>query len=232
VIKRIGLHVVVLALLSQTALAAERPVLKTEQDRLSYAIGLEVARNFKKNDVQFDPNMVVNGMNDGLSGERPLLNEKEFRRIIGDFQNTVRQKMVANRQAQTFENRKRAAQFLDSNKSKEGVQVLASGIQYKVLNAGTGPRPGEADSVVFNFRGTLLDGTQFDGTEPGKPANVKLYDLFNGFKAVLTQMPVGSHWIAWIPPHLGYGERGVGNDVGPNELLVMDIELISTKPRE
>ena len=101
-IKRIGLHVVVLALLSQTAFAAERPVLKTEQDRLSYAIGLEVARNFKKNDVQFDPNMVVNGMNDGLSGERPLLNEKEFRRIIGDFQNTVRQKMVANRQAQAM----------------------------------------------------------------------------------------------------------------------------------
>ncbi len=231
-IKHIGLQVVVLALLAQTALAAERPVLKTEQDRLSYAIGLEVARNFKKNDVQFDPNMVVNGMNDGLSGERPLLNEKEFRRIIGDFQNTVRQKMVANRQAQVFENRKRAALFLDTNKSKEGVQVLASGIQYKVLGAGTGPRPGEADSVVFNFRGTLLDGTQFDGTEPGKPANVKLYDLFNGFKAVLTQMPAGSHWIAWIPPHLGYGERGVGNDVGPNELLVMDIELISTKARE
>ena len=232
VIRTIGFRIAVLALLTQTALAAERVELRTDKDRLSYAIGLEVARNFKKNDVQFDPNMVVNGMNDGLSGDRPLLNEKEFRRIIGDFQSTVRQKMVANRQAQTFENRKRAALFLANNKSQEGVQVLGSGIQYKVLSAGTGPKPGEADSVVFNFRGTLLDGTQFDGTEPGKPANVKLYELFNGFNAVLKQMPVGSHWMAWIPPHLGYGERGVGNDVGPNELLVMDIELIATKPRE
>lgn len=231
-LKLCGLRVLLLALLAQGALAAERAELRTEKDRLSYAIGLEVARNFKKNDVQFDPAQVVNGMNDGLSGERPLLGEKEFRRIIGDFQNTVRQKMVANRQAQTFENRKRAALFLEANKSKEGVQVMGNGIQYKVLSAGNGVRPGDADTVVFNYRGTLLDGTQFDGTDPGKPATVKLFDLFNGFKAALKAMPVGSRWQVWIPPHMGYGERGVGNDVGPNELLVMDIELLAVRPRE
>lgn len=226
------MSVLLLAVLAQGAMAAERVELRTDKDRLSYAIGLEVARNFKKNAVEFDPNQVVNGMNDGLSGERPLLNEKEFRRIIGDFQNTIRQKMVANRQAQIFENRKRAALFLEENKSQEGVQVLGSGIQYKVLTPGTGPKPNDSDSVVFNYRGTLLDGSQFDGTEPGKPGKVKLFDLFNGFKAVVKAMPVGSRWRAWIPPHMGYGERGVGNDVGPNELLVMDIELVSITPRE
>jgi FKBP-type peptidyl-prolyl cis-trans isomerase len=220
----------VLALMATAAQAADRPELKTEKDKYSYSIGLEVSRNFKKNGLEFDPALVIQGMNDGLSGERPLLTEKEFRKVMGDFQNAVRQRMVANRQAQTFENRKRATLFLEENKGKEGVNLMANGIQYKVLKAGTGPKPADADSVVFQYRGSLLDGTQFDGTDLGKPGTAKLVDLLNGFRAVVRQMPVGSHWLAWIPPHLGYGDRGVGNDVGPNELLVFDVELLGVRP--
>ncbi len=212
------------------AQAADRPELRTEKDKISYSIGLEVARNFKKNGIEFDPNLVMQGMNDGLSTERPLLSEKEFRKVMGDFQTQVRQRMSANRQMLTIENRKRAEAFLQENKVKPGVLALPNGLQYKIIKAGDGPRPADVDSVIIHYRGMLLDGTQFDGTEAGKPGTIKLVELFNGFKAALKQMPVGSRWQVWIPPHLAYAERGVGSDIGPNELLVYDIELVGLRP--
>ena len=220
----------VMALLAASAQAADRPELKSEKDRVSYSIGLEVARNFKKNSVDFDPAMVMQGMSDGVAGERPLLSEKEFRKVIGDFQTQVRQKMAANMRALTVENRKRAEEFLQSNKTKDGVTTLAGGLQYKVMQAGQGALPLESDSVVINYRGMLLDGTQFDATTANRPGTVKLFDLFNGFRAAIKNMSVGSHWTVWIPPQLGYGERGVGSDIGPNELLVYDIELVGIAP--
>ena len=216
------------ALFSSVVLAAEpAPALTTQNDRISYSMGLEVARNFKKNDIDFDPALVLRGMQDGISGERPLLSEKEFRRVLGDFQNTVRQKVLANRQMLTIENRKKAEAFLQTNKSKDGVQAMLNGIQYQVITQGNGPKPSPADTVRMNYRGTLLDGREFDATEPGRPGTSQLVDLFNGLKLVLQQMPAGSRWKVWIPPQLGYGERGVGSDVGPNELLVYDLELLS-----
>jgi FKBP-type peptidyl-prolyl cis-trans isomerase FklB len=220
----------VIATLAASAQAADRPELKSEKDRLSYSIGLEVARNFKKNSVDFDPSMVMLGMSDGVAGERPLLSEKDFRKVIGEFQNQVRQKMAANARVLTADNRKKAEEFLQANKTKDGVTSLAGGLQYKVLKAGQGALPSESDSVVINYRGMLLDGTQFDATDAGKPGTVKLFDLFNGFRAAVKNMPVGSRWTVWIPPQLGYGERGVGSDVGPNELLVYDIELVGIAP--
>ena len=220
----------VIATLAASAQAADRPELKSEKDRVSYSIGLEVARNFKKNSVDFDPSMVMLGMSDGVAGERPLLSEKDFRKVIGEFQNQVRQKMAANMRVLTTENRKKAEDFLQANKTKDGVNTLAGGLQYKVLQAGQGAMPSESDSVVINYRGMLLDGTQFDATDAGKPGTVKLIDLFNGLRAAIKHMPVGSHWSVWIPPQLGYGERGVGSDVGPNELLVYDLELVGIAP--
>ena len=220
----------VIATLAASAQAADRPELKSEKDRVSYSIGLEVARNFKKNSVDFDPSMVMLGMSDGVAGERPLLSEKDFRKVIGEFQNQVRQKMAANMRVLTTENRKKAEDFLQANKTKDGVNTLAGGLQYKVLQAGQGAMPSESDSVVINYRGMLLDGTQFDATDAGKPGTVKLFDLFNGLRAAIKHMPVGSHWSVWIPPQLGYGERGVGSDVGPNELLVYDLELVGIAP--
>ncbi len=219
-----------IALLATAATAAERAELRSEKDRVSYSIGLEVARNFKKNSVDFDPAMVMLGMSDGVAGERPLLSEKDFRKVIGEFQNQVRQKMAANARVLSADNRKKAEDFLQNNKSHEGVISLAGGLQYKVLQAGQGSLPLESDSVVINYRGTLLDGTQFDATDAGKPGTIKLFDLFNGLRAGIRHMPVGSHWTLWIPPGMAYGERGVGSDIGPNELLVYDIELVGIAP--
>ena len=203
-----------------------------EQDKLSYSIGMEVARNFKKGDVPLDPDMVMRGMKDGLAGDRPQLSEKEFRKVIGEFQLQMRQRTAANVRMLTAENRKIAEEFLLSNKSREGVQSLSGGLQYKVLLAGQGAMPLDSDAVQINYRGTLLDGTQFDGTEPGKPGTAKLYDLFNGLRAGIKHMGVGSHWTLWIPPQMAYGERGVGSDIGPNALLVYDIELVGIAPAQ
>ncbi len=220
---------VAMAMMTMSAHADERQELR-EQDKLSYSIGLEVARNFKRNESQFEPAMVLRGMQDGLSGERPQLSEKEFRKVIAEFQNQVRQRMASNTRVLTVENRKKAEEFLQNNKAKEGVLMLAGGVQYKVLRAGQGAQPQDADGVQIKYRGTLLNGTQFDGTEGDRPGTAKLYDLFNGLRAGIKQMKVGSHWTLWIPPQMAYGERGVGSDIGPNELLVYDMELVGLVP--
>ena len=225
------LTLVAWAALALPAHAAQDPEL-LEQDKLSYSIGMEVARNFKKGDLPLDPDMVMRGMKDGLAGDRPQLSEKEFRKVIGEFQLQARQRTAANVRMLTAENRKQAEEFLLANKSREGVQSLAGGLQYKVLQEGQGATPLDSDAVQINYRGALLDGTQFDATEPGKPGTAKLYDLFNGLRAGIKQMKVGAHWKLWIPPQMAYGERGVGSDIGPNALLVYDIELVGIAPAQ
>jgi FKBP-type peptidyl-prolyl cis-trans isomerase FklB len=204
--------------------------LPTDKDKISYAIGLDVARNFRKNNIDFDPDLVVKGLRDGLSGERPLLKEKELRMVLNEFQNSVRQRMSLNQRLLSADNRKKALAFLEANRSQPGVQTLLGGIQYKVLRAAEGPRAGDLDAVQLNFRGTLLDGSEFDATDPGKPGTMQLVQAFNGMKTTLKAMPEGSRWQVWIPPQLGYGERGVGTEVGPNELLVFEIEVLRVIP--
>ena len=215
-------------LAAQSAGAAQP---KDDKERLSYSIGLEVARNFKRNAVEVDPNMVLQGLSDGLGGAQSAVSEKEFKKIIQDFQSTVRQRMVASRQVLTVDNRRKAEAFLLQNKSQSDVREVGNGVQYRVLKEGGGKRTADADTVTLAYRGSLLDGTQFDATEPGRPGTIRLTELGNGLKSAIRSMAVGAHWQVWIPPQLGYGERGVGNDVGPNELLVYDIELLaSTSP--
>ena len=199
-----------------------------DKERLSYSIGLEVARNFKRNAVEVDTNMVMQGLNDGLGDKAPAISEKEFKQIIQDFQATVRQRMAANRQVQVVENRKRAMAFLAKNKGQDGVQELGNGVQFKVLKEGAGRKPADVDTVTIAYRGSLIDGSVFDSTEAGRPGRIRLTELSNGLRSALKLMPVGAHWQVWIPPPLGFGERGVGNDVGPNELLIYDIELLDT----
>ena len=220
---------VAMAMVASSVHADERQELRA-QDKLSYSIGLEVARNFKKNESQFDPDMVLRGMQDGLAGERPQLSEKEFRKVIAEFQNQMRQRIASNSRVLAADNRKKAEEFLQNNKSKDGVRMLAGGVQYKVLQAGQGAQPLDSDGVQIKYRGTLLSGIQFDGTEGDRPGTAKLYDLFNGLRAGIKQMNVGSHWTLWIPPQMAYGERGVGSDIGPNELLVYDLELVGLVP--
>jgi FKBP-type peptidyl-prolyl cis-trans isomerase FklB len=211
--------------------AAQTTALKNDKEKLSYSIGLEVARNFKRNAVEVDPSLVLQGLNDGLSGAQPAVSEKEFKKIIQDFQSSVRQRMVASRQVLTVDNFRKAEAFLLQNKTQDGVREVGNGVQYRVLKDGDGRQPDAVDSVTIAYRGSLLDGSVFDSTETGRPGTTRLVDLGIGLRSAIKTMKVGSRWQVWVPPHLGYGERGVGNDVGPNELLIYDIELLkSTSP--
>jgi len=133
---------------------------------------------------------------------------------------------VANHQEKSIQNRKKAEEFLATNGKKSNVVTLPSGVQYKILNTGDGQKPMESDVVSVNYRGTLLDGTEFDASLPNKPAHLKLAQLIAGWKEALRLMPVGSKWQLFIPAKYAYGERGAGADIGPNELLVFEVELL------
>lgn len=207
----------------------EAPVLKTQKEVLSYGIGVNIAKSFKKNEVEFDHDLLMRGLKDAFSGEKLLVPEKELRKAMNAFQGELRRKEAAAHREAAVENKAKGDAFLAENKAKGGVVALASGVQYKILKEGDGRKPTDADMVECNYRGALLDGTEFDGTEPGKPATLKVAQLIAGWKETLKLMPEGSKWQIFIPPQQAYGHRGVGSDIGPNETLVFEVELLAVK---
>lgn len=209
--------------------AAETPLLKTPKDMINYSAGVEVVRNYKKQGVELDLELMIKGMKDAYSGEKLLLSEKEIRKSMNSLLAEVRQKQTENRRVAAEDNRTKGTAFLAENKKKEGVVTLASGVQYKIIKSGNGKKPLDTDMVECNYRGTLLDGTEFDASEPGKPATLKVAQLIAGWKEVIKLMPVGSTWQIVIPSQLAYGTRGVGRDIGPNETLLFEAELLAIK---
>lgn len=221
--------VVVFGLAATQANGEEAPVLKTQKEMQSYGIGVNIAKSFKKNEVEFDLEFLIKGLRDGLSGEKLLMTEKDLRKVMNSFQGELRQKAAGMRRVAAIDNKAKGDAFLAGNKAKDGVVALASGVQYKILKEGGGRKPTDADMVECNYRGTLLDGTEFDGTDPGKPATLKISQLIAGWKEALKLMPEGSRWQIFIPPESAYGQRGVGSDIGPNETLVFEVELLAVK---
>ena len=217
-----------LGLLATQVAAAEPEVLKSEQDMVSYGIGMYMARSFKNDDISVDQELLLKGLHDGLNGTS-LLPDKSLRRVMNAFQAETRRKAAARHQQASAENQKKSARFVMENRAKEGVVTLASGLQYKVLKTGSGRKPREGDTVDCLYRGTLLDGTEFDSTEAQKPASLKLAQLIPGWREALQMMPEGSRWELYVPPQLAYGARGAGSDIGPNETLVFDLELVAVK---
>lgn len=199
--------------------------LKTDQQKRSYAIGANVARNIKLQDVKVDPALVSQGVLDELAGKSQLT-DAELGAIMQQLQGEVRQKMMAQQEKAGAENKKRGEAFLAENKKKDGVKVLPGGVQYKVITAGTGKKPTDADTVQCNYRGTLVDGKVFDASQPGKPVSFKVAQVIPGWQEALKQMPVGSKWQLVIPAAKAYGERGAGNAIGPNETLIFEVELV------
>lgn len=208
---------------------AQQPNLESPRDRVSYAIGVDMARNFRKQGIEIDVDLIARGLRDGLGGGPVLLSDKDLRRTMNEFQGDVRQRMAQNRRSAAEENKQRGTAFLEQNKSREGVVVLPSGLQYRVLKAGDGRKPVDSDIVVCNYAGRLLNGHEFDATEPGKPATLKLSALIGGWKEALKLMPTGSKWQLALPPQLAYGDRGAGSDIGPNETLLFEVELVAVK---
>jgi FKBP-type peptidyl-prolyl cis-trans isomerase FklB len=200
---------------------------KSNEEAISYAVGASVGRNFKKDGVTINKDVFVEGLNDALNSTQLKMTEKEFKSILSGFQVEMRRKMAANQSERNNKNKIKAHEFLTENGKKADVVTLASGVEYKVIKAGDGNKPIDSDIVEVNYRGTLLDGTEFDANAPGKPANLKLAQLIPGWKEAIKSMPVGSKWQLFIPAKSAYGERGVGNDIGPSEMLIFDVELVN-----
>lgn len=216
------------ALLAVQAGAEEASPLKTDQEMASYGIGMYMAKTFRKDGVEVDQALVMRGLRDGMAGTT-VVPDKTLRRVMGDFQAEVRRRVQANRQIAAADNQKTGAAFMAANGAKDGVVTLASGLEYKILKAGDGPKPTEDNTVDCLYRGTLLNGTEFDATEPGKPASLKVGQLIPGWKEALKLMPAGSKWEIVVPPQMAYGLRGAGSEIGPNETLVFEVELLAVK---
>jgi FKBP-type peptidyl-prolyl cis-trans isomerase len=195
-------------------------------DKASYAIGNNIGGGLRKQGVELNLDLFVQGLKEGLAGSEAKLTEDEMRTVLEQFQ-----KQVVD--AQTQRNKEAGDTFLAANKKKQGVKVTPSGLQYKIIKAGTGPKPKATDIIKAHYRGTLTDGTEFDNSakygQPGedaKPAVFAVNQVIPGWVEALQMMPVGSKWQLVVPPDLAYDAQGFGPDIGPNATLVFDIELV------
>src|SRR5712671_1788211 len=216
-----------------TAAKGTAPVaLKTQKEKFSYALGMNLGMSLKKQSVEVDPVILSQGLKAALAGGKALLSPEEAQATLMEVQNDLRKKQQEKMQVAGEANKKEGAAFLASNKTKEGVVTLPSGMQYKILKEGTGPKPTATDSVVCNYRGTLINGTEFDSSyKRGQPATFPVVGVIKGWTEALQLMPVGSKWQLVIPSSLAYGERGAGGDIGPNATLVFEVELMSIQEK-
>ena len=211
--------------------AAKSPdalVLKTQKDKISYALGMNFGTNLGRQFVDVDPTILLQGLKDGLAGSKSLLTEEEARALLTQLQEDLRKQQAEKAQHIGGTNKAEGEAFLAANKTKEGVVTLPSGLQYKILKQGAGPKPSASDSVVCNYRGTLIDGKEFDSSyKRGQPATFPVGGVIKGWTEALQLMPVGSKWQLFLPSDLAYGERGAGADIGPNATLIFEVELLS-----
>ena len=217
-----------------TTSKAAPPKLETDKQKASYAMGMNLAKNFQHDHVDLDPDLLVRGLKDTLAGGKTLMTEDDARAVLVQLQTSVREKQEQMRNEESAAAKQAGEQFLAANRSKEGVVELPSGLQYKILQQGTGPKPTADDTVVCNYRGTLINGQEFDSSyKRGEPATFPVNRVIKGWTEALQLMPVGSKWQLFIPSQLAYGERGAGNgDIPPNSTLVFEVELISIKDKQ
>jgi FKBP-type peptidyl-prolyl cis-trans isomerase FklB len=208
-------------------------VLKTEKDKTSYAIGMNIGKSVSKNSMDVDPAIVARGIKDALAGGKTLLTDDEAKAVMTTFQTEMRKKVEDKMQETAAANKKEGDAFLAANKGKAGVITLPSGLQYKIITEASGPKPTAQDTVECNYKGTLLDGTEFDSTAKhgGKPATFPVGGVIKGWTEALQLMPVGSKWQLFIPGDLAYGQRGAGGVIGPNATLVFEVELVSIQAK-
>ena len=208
-------------------------VLKTDKDKVSYALGMNLGNNLHRDSIDIDTAILLRALKDALAGGKTLLTDAEARAALMQLQTQVRNKQMEKMKVAGEENKKEGDAFLAANKAKEGVITLPSGLEYKVLTQGTGPKPTATDSVVCNYRGTLINGTEFDSSyKRGQPATFPVTGVIKGWTEALQLMPVGSKWQLFLPAELAYGERGPSPEIGPNSTLVFEVELLSIQAKE
>jgi FKBP-type peptidyl-prolyl cis-trans isomerase FklB len=216
--------------LGSWAQAQEPKGLKDQKEKLSYVIGVDIGKALEKQGVQIDPEIVAKGLKDGFSGGKLLMNDQEIQETMTAFQKEMRVKQEAALKQAGEKNKKEGEAFLTENKTKEGVKTLPSGLQYKVIKAGSGKKPKATDTVVTHYKGTLLDGTEFDSSyRRNQPATFKVNGVIRGWTEALQLMEEGAKWILYVPSALAYGERGAGGQIGPNATLIFEVELVSVQ---
>ncbi len=198
--------------------------LKSDKEKFSYAVGVQIALSLRHDGPHFDVDALTQAIEDVLAGAPLRLSPEEMQQAFNAFQARRQEE----RRQLAAENARKGKAFLAANGKKSGVVTLPSGLQYQVIKEGKGEKPKLSDAVVVNYRGTFIDGEEFDSSyKRGEPATFTVGQVIQGWQEVLPLMPVGSHWKVFIPAELAYGERGAGDDIGPNETLVFDIELLA-----
>jgi len=216
--------------LAPLALAADAQ-LKDQKDKVSYSIGLDIGTTMKRQLIDVNDELLNKGIKDGLSGSKPLMTEEETKEAMAAFQKDMMAKQAAVKKEQGEKNTGEGKKFLDENKAKEGVKTTASGLQYKVLKEGSGASPKATDTVKVNYRGTTIDGTEFDSSyKRGEPASFPVNRVIKGWTEGLQLMKAGSKYQFVVPADLAYGERGAGSDIGPNATLLFDVEVLEVIP--
>jgi len=203
--------------------------LKTQKEKASYSLGQNIGRDLRRKGLttSVDPALTARGLKDFLAGSKALLTDDEQKAALQQLVTEVMGKQQAQAREAGAPARKEGDAFLTANKSKEGVVTLPSGLQYKILTAGTGPKPTASDTVTCDYRGTLLNGKEFDSSyKRGHPESFQVGRVIPGWTEALQLMPVGSKWQLFIPSDLAYGDRGNG-DIGPGETLIFEVELHS-----
>lgn len=231
---RLLLSVTAMILMTGQVQADDQKPLATAKEKASYAVGVDLVRNFKRQGMDADLATIIRGMQEEGAGRKLQLSEAELGKTLKEYNLELRNKQALLRQQTGENNRKAGAAFLAANKVKEGVVSLPSGLQYKVLKGGNGKMPTDADGVTCRYKGTLLDGTEFDNSDSsmGMPVTFFVKDsTIEGWKEALRLMPAGSKWQIFVPSPLGFGEKGAGRDIGPNATLIYEIELLAVNPQ-
>ncbi len=207
--------------------------LKDKKDKVSYALGLDVGNAMKKQSIDINTDIFVQGLKDAMSGGKKMMSDEEIRETITAFSKEMMEKQKENMKKLGEKNKQEGDAFLAENKKKEGVKTLDSGLQYKIITEGTGKTPKPGDTVTVNYRGTLVDGTEFDSSyKRGQPATFPVSGVIKGWTEALQLMKEGAKWQIFIPSNLAYGEKGAAGTIGPNAVLIFDVELISVKEAE
>ncbi len=219
--KRFIISLALLSLAGSVSGQDKATPLKDSKDKLSYSIGLNIGSNLKKQNVSINPDTFVLGLKDALAG-KPQMTDEQVKETMTAFE----KEMIDKQKAVGVKNATDGEKFLAENKKKEGVKTTASGLQYKVIKEGAGAQPKETDTVMANYRGTLIDGTEFDSSyKRGQAATFPVSGVIKGWTEALQMMKVGSKYQLFIPAKLAYGERAMGPDIGPNSTLIFEVEL-------